>query len=103
MKYPMRRSLTAAILIAASAAAAQDCRSTSDSGATRCVAGVLYRCTCMRGIGATTCTWDNAAALCSAISDRVAPAGDISAGDMAADDMAAKNDFPTRDSAAVTP
>ncbi|BBU61839.1 hypothetical protein MSC49_17740 [Methylosinus sp. C49] len=78
MIYPMR-SLTAAIVIAASAAAAQDCRSTSDSGATRCVAGVLYRCTCTRGIGATTCTWDNAAALCSALSAHDAPRGDIEA------------------------
>jgi len=94
MKYPtMRRSLTAAIAIAASAAFAQDCRSTGDSGATRCVAGVLYRCSCMRGVGATTCTWDNAAALCSAISDRVAPGGDIAAND----------DDPTSDSASVTP
>ncbi|CAN2533576.1 hypothetical+protein [Methylocapsa aurea] len=99
MKYPMR-SLTAAIAIAASAAAAaaaQDCRSTNDSGATRCVSGVLYRCTCTRGIGATTCTWDNAAALCSAISERVAPGGDI----------AARSDDPTRDpmndSPSVTP
>ncbi|WP_024880648.1 hypothetical protein [Methylosinus sp. LW3] len=78
MIYPMR-SLTAAIVIAASAAAAQDCRSTNDSGATRCVAGVLYRCTCTRGIGATTCTWDNAAALCSALSANRAPTGDIEA------------------------
>lgn len=78
MIYPMR-SLTAAIVIAASAAAAQDCRSTSDSGATRCVAGVLYRCACTRGIGATTCTWDNAAALCSALSARNEPTGDIEA------------------------
>ncbi|MBG0812223.1 hypothetical protein IY145_23030 [Methylosinus sp. H3A] len=93
MKYPMRRSLTAAIVIAASAAAAQDCRSTSDSGATRCVAGVLYRCSCMRGVGATTCTWNNAAALCSAISDRVTPNGGI----------AVKDDIPTSDSASVTP
>ncbi|WP_159727999.1 hypothetical protein [Methylosinus sp. Ce-a6] len=82
MKYPMR-SLAAAIVIATSAASAQDCRSTSDSGATRCVAGVLYRCTCTRGIGATTCTWDNAAALCSAISEGPAPAGVAAASDLA--------------------
>ncbi|WP_018266291.1 hypothetical protein [Methylosinus sp. LW4] len=87
MIYPMR-SLTAAIVIAASAAAAQDCRSTSDSGATRCVAGVLYRCTCTRGIGATTCTWDNAAALCSALSAHDA-AGDIEAKDEPAPTAAA--------------
>ncbi|WP_036291715.1 hypothetical protein [Methylosinus sp. PW1] len=91
MIHPMR-SLTAAIVIAASAAAAQDCRSTSDSGATRCVAGVLYRCTCTRGIGATTCTWDNAAALCSALSGNRAPMGDIEA-----------KEAPAASAAALTP
>lgn len=82
MKYPMR-SLAAAIVIATSAASAQDCRSASDSGATRCVQGVLYRCTCTRGIGATICAWDNAAALCSAISEGVAPEKAAAAGDRA--------------------
>ncbi|PWB93663.1 MULTISPECIES: hypothetical protein [Methylosinus] len=75
MIYPLTR-LSAAMLIAATAASAQDCRSTSDSGATRCISGVLYRCTCTRGVGATTCTWDNAAALCSALSERNVPMGE---------------------------
>lgn len=73
MIYPLTR-LSAAMLIAATAASAQDCRSTSDSGATRCISGVLYRCSCTRGVGATTCAWDNAAALCSALSERNVPA-----------------------------
>jgi hypothetical protein len=96
MNHLLKR-LSAAIVVVTTTASAQDCRSTSDSGATRCVSGVLYRCTCTRGIGATTCTWDNAAALCSAISELGAPRDGAESKDMESrDDVAAS-------AAALTP
>jgi hypothetical protein len=59
----------AAALLATSVALAQDCRTRADAGATKCLAGVLYRCACSTVVGSTVCTWDNAASECSAISD----------------------------------
>lgn len=68
MRSYMRFLWAAAVLVIAATSARADCRSSNDQGATRCVAGVLYRCACTRSVGATSCSWDNAAADCSAIS-----------------------------------
>ncbi len=67
----MKTRLSAAIVIIVAqtaAAQAQNCLSQSDTGNTKCMAGVLYRCACSQIVGSTICSWNNSATGCSSMS-----------------------------------
>lgn len=68
-KYFSAASAAIVIVVAQTTVAhAQNCLSQGDTGKTKCMAGVLYRCACSQIVGSTICSWNNAATACSPVS-----------------------------------
>lgn len=66
----MWKHVLATLIVVAQTTAAngQSCISQGDAGNTRCLAGMLYRCSCSQIVGSSLCSWNNSGRGCSSIS-----------------------------------